>query len=62
MDRRALFSAGLLVAAVCLVIAIVYLVGGTPLGHHIKHALLFFGLAVVAALLAMANRPVSTRV
>jgi len=44
------------------VIAIVYLAGGTPLEHHIKHALLFFALAVVAALFAMANRPVATAV
>lgn len=62
MDRRMLFGTGMLVALVCLVLAIVYLAGGTPLGHHIKHALLFFALAVVAALFAIANRPVSTAV
>ena len=57
MNRTTLFGAGLVVALVCLIIAIVYWVGGSPLGHHIKHGILFAGLAVLAALFAVANRP-----
>jgi uncharacterized membrane protein len=57
MNRSTLFTVGIIAAMVCLLIAIVYWVGGSPLGHHIKHGLLFFGLAVIAALLALANRP-----
>ncbi len=62
MDRRMLFALGALVALVCFVIAIVYWVGGSPLGHHTKHGILFFAIAVVAALFAAANRPVGTAV
>jgi hypothetical protein len=57
MNRSTLFTVGIIAAMVCLLIAIVYWVGGSPLGHHIKHGLLFFGLAVIAALFALANRP-----
>ncbi|HEY8685854.1 MAG TPA: hypothetical protein VIO57_09640 [Chloroflexota bacterium] len=57
MNRSTLFGLGIAVAVVCALIAIVYLVGGSPLGHHIKHAILFFAIAVVAALFAMVNRP-----
>jgi uncharacterized membrane protein len=60
MDRRMLFVMGLAVAAICLIIAIVYWVGGSPLGHHIKHSILFFGLAVIAVLFALVNRPLNT--
>jgi len=58
MNRSTLFAAGLAAAVICLLIAIVYWVGGSPLGHHVKHSILFFGLAVVAALFALVNRPV----
>ena len=58
--RTILFAAGLAAAVVCLIIAVVYWVGGTGLGHHIKHGLLFFGLAVLAGLFAVANRPIGT--
>lgn len=57
MNRSTLFTLGLAAAVVCAIIAIVYFVGGTPLGHHIKHGLLFTAIAVVAALFAMVNRP-----
>ena len=57
MNRSSLFGLGIAVAVICALIAIVYLVGGSPLGHHIKHAILFFAIAVVAALFALANRP-----
>jgi hypothetical protein len=59
MNRQMLFAAGIVVGLVCVVIAIVYWVGGTGLGHHIKHGILFFGIAVVAFLFAVANRPLS---
>ena len=58
--RTTLFAAGLAAAVVCLIIAVVYWVGGTGLGHHIKHGLLFFGLAVLAGLFAVVNRPIGT--
>lgn len=59
MNRNTLFTAGIAAGVICLLIAIVYWVGGSPLGHHIKHGILFFGLAVVAFLFAMVNRPLS---
>lgn len=55
-NRTIFFALGVVAALICLIIAIVYWVGG-PLGHHIKHGILFFGLAVVAALFAAVNRP-----
>ena len=57
MNRSTLFAAALAAAVICLIIAVVYWAGGTPLGHHIKHGILFFGLAVLAALFALVNRP-----
>jgi hypothetical protein len=62
MNRSTLFSLGIAVAVVCAIIAVVYLAGGSPLGHHIKHAILFFAIAVVAALFALVNRPMRTLV
>jgi len=59
MNRRNFFALGIAVAAVCLVLAIIYWAGLSPLGQHLKHGLLFFGLAVVAALFAALNRPMS---
>jgi hypothetical protein len=55
-----MFFAGLAAAAICLIIAVVYWVGGSPLGHHIKHGLVFFGLAILAAIFALANRRATT--
>ncbi len=60
-NRSMFFALGITAVLVCIIIAIVYFVGGSPLGHHIKHALLFLGLAVIAALFAAVNRPVGTR-
>ena len=57
MNRSTLFALGVAAGAICLIIAIVYWVGGSPLGHHIKHGLLFLGLAVVAFVFAAVNRP-----
>jgi uncharacterized membrane protein len=56
MNRSTFFALGMAVAAVCLIVAVVYWVGGSPLGHHIKHGILFFGIAVVALFFALANR------
>jgi hypothetical protein len=60
VNRTTLFALGAIVAAICLIVAIVYFVGGSPLGHHIKHGLLFLGLAIVAGLFAAVNRPLAT--
>ncbi len=65
MNRAAL---PLAVAVICLLIAVFYLVpgpshpfvGDDPTGSHVKHALLFFGLAVLSvvwARFAMNARP-----
>ena len=59
-NRSLFFAVGLAAAVICLIVAIVYWVGGSPLGHHIKHGILFFGLAVVAGLFALVNRPQTT--
>jgi hypothetical protein len=59
MNRNTLFTAAIGAGVICLIVAIVYWAGGSPLGHHIKHGILFFGLAVVAFLFAMVNRPLS---
>jgi hypothetical protein len=57
LNRSTFFALGVAAAVICVVIAIVYWVGGSPLGHHIKHGILFFGLAVLAGLFAIVNRP-----
>lgn len=62
MSRTTLFALGLAVAVICLLIAIVYFIGGSPLGHHIKHGILFLAIAVVAGLFAVVNRPMRTLV
>jgi hypothetical protein len=62
VNRSTLFYAGLAVGLVCLIIAVMYLAGAAGLGKHIKHALLFFGLAVVAFVFAAVNRPLGSRI
>ncbi|HCG02586.1 MAG TPA: hypothetical protein DEV93_18840 [Chloroflexi bacterium] len=57
MNRSTFFALGLAAAVICVIIAIIYWVGGSPLGHHIKHGIVFFGLAVLAGLFAVVNRP-----
>lgn len=57
-NRSTLFALGIAVAVICLIIALVYFVGGSPLGHHVKHAILFLAIAIVAGLFALLNRPV----
>ena len=60
MNRSTLFYLGIVAAVICLIIALLYWTGGTALGHHIKHAILFFALAIVAGLFAAVNRPLRT--
>lgn len=60
MNRNTLFALGIAVAIICIIIAIAYVLGASPLGHHIKHAILFFAIAVIAFLFAMANRSLPT--
>jgi hypothetical protein len=59
VNRTTLFALGIIVGIICLIIAIVYFVGGSPLGHHIKHGLLFLGIAIIAGLFAAVNRPLA---
>jgi len=61
VNRSMLFALAAAAAVICLAIAIVYWVGGTPLGHHVKHGILFLGLALLAALIAAVYRPQRTR-
>jgi hypothetical protein len=60
MKRSTLFALGLGAAAVCAVVAVLYWAGVMPPDHqmHVKHGILFLGLALVAALFALVNRPV----
>ena len=60
MNRSTLFYLGIVGAVICLIIALLYWTGGTALGHHIKHGILFFGVAIVAGLFAAVNRPLRT--
>jgi hypothetical protein len=62
MNRMTLFYIGIAVAVICLIVAILYWTGATALGHHIKHGLLFFGIAVVAGIFAAVNRPMRSAV
>lgn len=57
MNRLIMFALGVIAGIVFLVLAILYWAGGTGLGHHIKHGILFFALAVVAFVFAAATRP-----
>lgn len=61
VNRSTLFTLGLAVAVICAIIGILYWAGVMPPDHkvHIKHGILFLGLAVLAALFAVANRPLS---
>lgn len=57
MNRSTLFALAVVVAVICVIVALLYWVGGTPLGHHGKHGILFIGIAIVAGLFAAVNRP-----
>jgi hypothetical protein len=54
------FTLGIAAVLICVIIAIVYLVGGSP-GPPRQACPAVFGLAVIAALFAAVNRPVGTR-
>ena len=38
----------LIVAIICFIVAVVYLLPAGPLGHHVKHAIIFAVLGVLA--------------
>lgn len=71
MNRTMLFSGAVLVAVVALLIAIYYAIPGVyhilvtgshpPLSPQPAHIVLFAGIAVLAALVALLNRPRSAR-
>lgn len=62
MNRAQLFYAGIAVAVICVIVAVLYWVGAMPPDQkvHVKHGIVFLGIAVIAALFALANRPVRT--
>jgi hypothetical protein len=64
MDRSTTFWLSSLAAVVCLIIAILYWTGHMfyPSGVHVKHGILFLGLAIVAGIIAAVNRPMGATV
>jgi Ca2+/Na+ antiporter len=62
MNRRNFFLLGSAGAVVFLIVGIIYWAGGMPPDHvvHVKHGILFLGLAVISALFAVVNRPLKT--
>jgi hypothetical protein len=62
-NRSTLFTLGIVVCVIFVILAILWFAGvGVPgiSGRHIKHGLLAVAIAVVAALFAIANRPLRT--
>jgi hypothetical protein len=62
MKNPALFYLGILVAIVGVALGVFFLVPNIPhiiadSNVHVKHAIAFFGLAVVGILIALVNRP-----
>lgn len=57
--RLGLFALAILVGLACLVLTGLYWAGGTGLGHHIKHGILFLALAIVVFVFAAVMRPMS---
>ncbi len=62
MRNPALFFGAILVAIIGVALGVFFLIPGvnhiiTTSGMHIKHAILFFGLAVIAILTALVTRP-----
>ena len=55
--RLQLFAVGILAGIICLILTVLYWVGGTGLGHHVKHGILFLALAIVAFVFAAVMRP-----
>lgn len=71
MNRTMLFGGGILVAVVAFLLAIYYAIPGVyhvlvsgqhpPMDPQPAHIVLFAGIAVLATLVALLNRPRSTR-
>jgi hypothetical protein len=62
VNRSTLFTVGVVVAVIFIILAILWFAGvGVPgiSGRHIKHGILAVGIAVVAGLFALANRPMA---
>jgi hypothetical protein len=62
MKNPALFYGGIVLAIVGIALGVFFLIPGIPhviadSSMHIKHAILFFGLAVVGILAALVTRP-----
>jgi hypothetical protein len=57
MSRTVIFWAAILAGAACLVMTLLYWTGSAGLGLHVKHGILFLGLAMVAFLFGVVNRP-----
>jgi hypothetical protein len=62
MRNPALFFGAILVAIIGIALGVFFLIPGvnhiiTTSGQHIKHAILFFGLAVIGILTALVTRP-----
>ena len=68
MSKSTLFYGAIVIAIIALVLGIYYIVpgvyhpftfSGTPSGSHKTHAILFFILFVLLAIVALVNRPKS---
>jgi len=62
MRNPALFFGAILVAIIGVALGVFFLIPGvnhiiTTSGMHIKHAILFFGLAIIGILTALVTRP-----
>lgn len=62
MKNPALFFGAIIVAIICVALGVFFLIPGIPhiiadSNQHIKHAIAFFGVAVLAVLAAIVNRP-----
>lgn len=62
MNRATLFILGIIVGVICLIIAILYLIHGSPLANHPKRGYVFIVIAIIAFIFAALNRPVGSRV
>lgn len=61
-NNMSLFLGAIVAAVILAIVGILYLIGDGPLdpGRQIKHALLFFVLAIAALVIANFNRPLGT--
>lgn len=62
MKNSTLFFGGILIAIIGIALGVFFLIPGVPhiiadSGQHIKHAIAFFGLAVIGILAAVMSRP-----